>query len=544
MDAEVPQGANIERQGTLEKVYSYAGRKSMTDWSKKLYAFGYLLTNEEKRAIQHLHWLSEWKNQRIRDYTLFVHPQQKYCCHETERYSLLLVGHAYNPFSMEADEQDILAHLASLEYDSDEYRDYFDQLTGVFFYAVVRGNTITATCDCAGMLGANYAIIHDGKCFSAHSQMIADIYDLEEDPYVTRMKKSKLFHWYGWFLPGDLTSYSEVRRIVPNTEVTLGNKAIINRFYPRKSYTVAQGKEYDVQVEQICTIMNNNLKLIADKWTNPAISLTGGTDSKTTLACARGIQDRFSYFSYISLPREETDALAAQKICQALHLKHTIYKISTAPNQMSDYAEVSNLIERHYAYLGKANTNDICKRIVLSTEFDYDVEVKSWVSEVARASRYEKYGRKSFPKKMRPRMLTSMYKVFCFDRSNAIKTDRRFKDYLDGTGLARAIEETGYPWTEFFVWEIVFGGWGGLTLTGEHMLSNDITVPFNNRTMLDMMLRTPLTKRMHDHLHKDMMNLMDERIEQLGIHVINGNETRLRALLEGTYFCINNILPF
>ena len=137
-----------------------------------------------------------------------------------------------------------------------------------------------------------------------------------------------------------------------------------------------------------------------------------------------------------------------------------------------------------------------------------------------------------------------MYKIFAFNRGDAVRTDKRFREYLDGTGLARAIEETGYPWTEFFVWEIVFGGWGGLALTGEHMLTNEITVPYNNRALLDLMLRTPLEKRIHDQLHKDIIHLMDERIEQLGIHVVNGNETKKRALIERSYFAINNIIPF
>ena len=465
-------------------------------------------------------------------------------CHETPQRTFLLVGHAYDPILMTADENVILAHLASLEYGSDNYRDYFDQLTGVFFFAVVEEDKVTATCDCAGLLGANYAMLGRTKCFSAYSQMIADIYELKEDPYVTKLKKSKLFHWYGWYLPGDLTPYAEVKRIIPNTEVCLKDKVTINRFYPRKPYAIANGEAYDAQVKQICGIMHNNLKLIADKWNNPAISLTGGTDSKTTLACANGVQERFSYFSYISLPREETDALAAQSICKALHLKHKIYRIDTDPAHFADYGEVSALLERHYSFLGKANPNDICKRIVLKDQFDYDVEVKSWVSEVARASRYERYGRKSFPQKIRPRMLTSMYKIFALNRGDAVRTDRKFKEYLDNSGLARSIQETGYPWTEFFVWEIVFGGWGGLALTGEHMLTNEITVPFNNRVLLDLMLRTPLEKRMHDHLHKDMMHLMDERIEKLGIHVVNGNETKKRALIERAYYALNNIMPF
>ncbi len=517
----------------------------MTDWKNSVYTYGYLLTRDGQRAVQRLPELSGWRKQQIRNYTLFVHPEQRSFCYDTPERTFLLVGHAYNPFSMTADEDQILEQFASLEYGSDAFRDSFDQLTGVFFFAAMEDGKVTATCDCAGMLGANYAIVNQTQCFSAYSQMIADIYDLKEDPYVTKMKKSKLFHWYGWYLPGDLTPYAEIKRIIPNTEVCLkDSEATIHRFYPRKPYTAACGEAYDAQVKRICAIMNNNLRLIADKWRNPAISLTGGTDSKTTLACAKGVQDRFSYFSYISLPREETDALAAQSICKALHLKHKIYRVDTEPAHFADFEEVSALLERHYAFLGKANTNDICKRIELKNQFDYDVEVKSWVSEVARASRYERYGRKSFPKKIRPRMLTSMYKVFAFNRGDAVKTDKRFKDYLVNSGLKQAIDKTGYPWTEFFVWEIVFGGWGGLTLTGEHMLTNEITVPYNNRALLDLMLRTPLEKRMHDHLHKDMIHLMDVRIEQLGIHVVNGNETKRRAMLERVYYAINNMIPF
>lgn len=488
--------------------------------------------------------LSGWKKYQIYNYTLFVHPEQKCFIYETQNRTFLLVGHAYNPFSMTADENTILAHLAELEYASDAYRDCFDQLTGVFFYAVVEDGSVTATCDCAGMLGANYAMMNQTKCFSAYSQMIADIYELKEDPYVTNLKRSKLFHWYGWYLPGDLTPYAEVKRIIPNTEVCLEKKATINRFYPRKPYTVADGEDYDVQVKQICEIMNSNLRLIADKWNKPAISLTGGTDSQTTLACAKGVQDYFTYFSYISLPREETDALAAQNICNALNLRHVIYRIDTEPAHHEDYDNVSALIERHYSYLGKANPNDICKRIVLKDRFEYDVEVKSWVSEVARASRYKKYNKTSFPKTMRPRMLTSMYKIFALNRGDVVRTDKRFKEYLVNSGLEQAVEKTGYPWTEFFVWEIVFGGWGGLALTGEHMLSNEITVPYNNRAILDLMLRTPLKKRLRDQLQIDMIHLLDKQIEELDIHVVNGNETKKRALIERVYYATNNLIPF
>lgn len=516
----------------------------MTDWTKSVYTFGYLLTNDDDAALRKLPMLSEWKNSNVGEFRLFVHPEQKFYCFEAHGRAYLLVGHAYDPFSMTANEDEILKRLASFDFGSEAYRDNFDCLTGVFFYAVIEGNAVTAACDCAGMLGANYAVINGKKCFSAYSQMIADIYDLNEDPYVTKLKGSKLFHWYGWYLPGDLTPYREIKRLMPNTQVRVGEEIGINRFYPRKPYAEAKDKEYDGRVAEICKIMNNTMRLIADKWDRPAVSLTGGTDSKTTLACAKDIQHKFSYFSYNSLPRERDDALAAQSICAALGLEHRIYNVDTDPAKYPEFEEVSKLLERHYAFLGKANSNDICKRIVLKEQFDYDVEVKSWVSEVARASRYKKYGKKSFPSRIRPRMLTSMYKLFALNRGDVLRTDKRFKEYLTNTELESAISKTGYPWTEFFVWEIVFGGWGGLALTGEHMLTNEITVPYNNRALLDMMLQTPLDKRRTDQLHRDMIHLMDDRIEKLGIHVVNGNETKKRELLERAYFDLNNVLPW
>lgn len=515
----------------------------MADWKKSLYTFGYCLTTDPDRVIAAIPEVSNWNCRELSGYTLFVHPDQKSHVYSTEKAAWLLVGHAYNPFTLEKDETEILRQLSELSFGTKAYRDYFDQLTGVFFFALIRPDSVIATCDCAGMLGANYAYLDGKPCFSAYSQMIADIYGLKEDPYVTKLKKSRLFHWYGWYLPGDLTPYSEVKRIVPNTEVIIDKTCRVSRFYPRKPYSEVTEAAYPDRVREIGMILHNNLQLAAEKWAHPAISLTGGTDSKTTLACAKGLQERFTYFSYVSLPREETDAFAARDICGALGLQHTIYQVDPEPSAYPDFEEVSQLLERHYAYLGKANPNDICKRISLKRQIGFDVEVKSWVSEVARASRYEKYRKKSFPKKIRPRLLTSMYKFFALNRGDALRTDKKFKEYLAKTGLESAISKTGYPWTEFFVWEIVFGGWGGLALTGEHMLTNEITVPYNNRALLDLMLRTPLEKRMHDHLHKDIMHQMDERIEKTGIHVVNGNETKQRAMIERAYYDINNLLP-
>lgn len=56
------------------------------------------------------------------------------------------------------------------------------------------------------------------------------------------------------------------------------------------------------------------MRLISEKWDHPSISMTGGMDSKTTLACANGLYDQFRYYSYISMYGDKPDADAAAKL--------------------------------------------------------------------------------------------------------------------------------------------------------------------------------------------------------------------------------------
>ena len=154
------------------------------------------------------------------------------------------------------------------------------------------------------------------------------------------------------------------------------------------------------------------------------------------------------------------------------------------------------------------------------------------------------YGRKTMPAEMTPRRLTTMYKVFLLNRKDALETDKHFRDYINGTQLGELIKRFNYPWSEFFVWEIVFGGWGNMVLTGEHKLTNDITVPYNNRALLDMMLRIPIEKRRTDQLNKDIIRYMNPKLADLNVHVVNGNETKARVLFEKYYFNIHSHIPF
>lgn len=45
-----------------------------------------------------------------------------------------------------------------------------------------------------------------------------------------------------------------------------------------------------------------------------------------------------------------------------------------------------------------------------------------------------------------------------------------------------------------YLWEFRYGSWGGLVITSEHRVSYDITIPYNNRLLMELFLKLPLEK--------------------------------------------------
>jgi len=77
--------------------------------------------------------------------------------------------------------------------------------------------------------------------------------------------------------------------------------------------------------------------------------------------------------------------------------------------------------------------------------------------------------------------------------------------------------------------------WNGLVITGEHRTSYEITIPYNNRVIVDLLLRMPLEYRMNDTAYGAIRKKADSRIDKTGIAVTNVKHTRKRAYLERLY---------
>ena len=506
---------------------------------------GFLITNDDDIDKNQYPFYDNWDVTRVGDFLFYVHRLQKLYTFENSHKTFFLIGHAYNPFTMEIDETEILKKIASsFDISKNNYFNSINELTGLFVIGYIENQNIEIIVDCAGMQGAYYGLIDNKIYISSHMQMIGDLCDLETDFYVEELVNYKFYKLYGPFLPGDLSTYKEIKRLVPNIVVNFnGHEFVTDRFFPNKELEICKSAdEYEETIKDIGDILHKNMELISKKWDKPAISMTGGMDSKVTLACTNGLYDRFKYFSYISMVGESIDADAAHKIANHLGLNHKIYNIPNENSKFKNLDIITKIINHSFGNIGNLNQNDMKKRVYFRDTEDFDVEVKSWVSEIGRANYYKKFGKKRMPKKLTPRNLTTMYKFFVNNRSLVKKTDNVFEEYRKKYKFGENFNN--YDESDMFLWEIRYGAWGGLVLTGEHRYSYDITVPYNNRKLIDLLLSLPLEKRISDKCHEDIIKVMNEKVDELGITITNYNETKKRMYFEKMYFNINSLIPF
>lgn len=508
---------------------------------KFLFIRGFLVSDKRIESLTGFPFYNNWNEAQKDGYYFYVHNKTAVHFASNDKVTLFLLGHCYDPFLMEIDEEKILADILN-DYGTDKYYDRISEITGVYVTGAIENGQIKFSVDSSGMQSACYGVIDGNFYLSSHPQLIGDICNLKMDDFVKELINYK---WYGRvmgpYLPADMTPFANVKRIVPSIEYLYQNKNISHkRFWPLKAFEFAEGAEYEKVIKQAGDILKKNMELISKKWEHPWISLTGGIDSNTTFAAANGMYDKFETFSYLSAPKEVPDVEAAKIISNAFNVKQHIYNIPESSDEIADYDLKVEILRHNNGYVAESKDNETRKRFYLEENCGCDVEVKSWVSETIRAYWYKHYGRKKMPK-LSPKLYRNLYKIFILNRPLAHKIDKIFAKYIKEFEYEKI--PTCYPTADMHYNEVTWGSWGGMNIS-EMKYCFDITFAYNNRKFLDLMFRVPLEKRISDEHHLDLKNYLNHELYNMNIRVINMKETATRARLLNIIFTINQFLPY
>ena len=502
----------------------------------RLYCRDYIFTDASHISFEQYPFYGKWKIKKIGRYTLATHPlTHVFVCHGND-YTLALVGHAFDPITGEVDETVVLAQLSeALRQGQNAFFDALDRLTGVFVIFSVNKTEFQAVQDCGGQKMLYFGRVGGNVVVTSTPQLVGDVFSLSVDSQIRRLVDSKGYFRGSGFLPGNLSPFKELKRLGPNTRVLYHNETFsIQRIFPRlerKALENEADKQHLIQVMH--ELFQQNIALTLKKWDRVSLSLTGGIDSQTTFANAKPWWDTIYCFSFISKPSEKLDAEAAAEICSRLGVVHHLYQIPKSSDAIEDYEFLAKILEQNASNICKINPNEKRKFIWLERQNDFDVELKSDMSEVGRAYTERKYKGVSVPRMMHPRHLTINQGRYFMEPWCMRFADKAYRSFMEETGLTGDL--LGYSMHDLVYWEVRMGAWASTSFSSQEYI-HEITIPYNNRLLLEMFLRFPENDRKLDLPHKMLMASGSRELADMKVRVKDSYLGSKRMLAETLYY--------
>ncbi len=499
-----------------------------------LFKRGYLLTDAPIKDLSAYPFYNLWGQSKIGNYYLYVQKSQTLYTATKDGLTSVIIGHAYNPFDMQCDEnalcEDLInAYQGGLE----KYFDKVSEFTGLHIVIMIDGEKIICNQDACSLTGCYFGKVNEKVYITEHPQLVADICDLKMNRRVEKLIKSKCYNIGNRNLPGNITPYDDLKRLGANTYLLYDEDFSINRFYPIAPHPeFITDEEKEENIRKIGDLIHNGIKCCSRKWERCAISLSGGADSKTTLACANDLYDKFSYFSFDSKPQELVDAKGAAKICETLGLSHELYTIPKENEEIADFNFLKKLLQHNTNYFVNLADNEIRKYIFLNRLDAYNIELKSWVSEVARTFFERKYKIK-MPKVLNERHL-SIFQTRYFGHPLLLRwSDREYYKFLREINLH--IPLYNFEHADSIYWEMRMGSWG-VSVISSQQFYHRVTMPMNNRKILELCLSFPHEDRKSDSVHKRIMKYKNQNVLEANVEIKNLYFHNYRILMEKLYY--------
>lgn len=509
-------------------------------YRETLFIRGYLLTDRTFQNTDDYPFYSNWDKTDLgmlnndKKLEVYYHRMQDFYKYSDGNIKIAIIGHAYNPFDFVHDENEILRDLVNkYKISKEDFFDKVNELTGIHLIVINDNGIITAVQDCSGMKSCYFGKVEDNVMITSHPQLVGDLCDLNIDSFVDKLIHSKQYNIGNKHLPGNISPFKELRRLGGNTYISYEDQFKVVRFYPLKPHDeIASQSEFDQGIQKISEIIHKNIALASLKWNNPAISMTGGTDSKTTLACANGLYDKYKYYSFHCKPPEVLDAKAARSICEKLELEHTIYPIPDTNEEVKDFDVLKNIINHNSSYFNNTADHEIRKMITLYRLDDFDVELKSWASETARVFLERKYKVK-MPVRLTERHFSIFQTRYFLTPDLLRKSDKIYRNFMTEIGLTGPI--FNFENTDLFYWEVRMGAWGTAVVSSLDFCHN-VTMPINNRKLIELFLSFPHEDRKIDKVHKKVIEFCNKKIHDMDVEIKNLYFHPYRIWLEKIYY--------
>lgn len=447
-----------------------------------LFARGFLLTERPNPATP-----AHWTQARIGAYMLAYDPRNSFYHAVSGGRWAALLGTALDTQTWTLDGGQIVRDaLKQLTGGENALFEHLDGLCGRFVLAYGMDGRTCLLTDACGVRSTFYADLPHALAVGSHALLVRKC--VSAGP--VRAIDPAWLGLFGNFLPGHYTPYEGIYFLTPNTLLELETRTV-RRFFPRGALAE---KTVNDALNEVSELLIDQLELLARE-RRLAMSLSGGLDSRTTLAFTRRVTDRILYFTYHDDENEsqdrgmvlQTDQSLATEIAANLGLKHRLLKLDYKANPVGLTAiQHANSFLRH-------NHATACAFLA---NFPPDMlHLSSNLAEIGRAF-YRKASFHELP--LTPERMAKAYNLKAADNPGVIAA---FGAYAERTSLQELYNYDPY---DIFYWEHRMGVWHSC-IALEHDLIFDTFIIYNCRRVLNLLLAVPVEERINGTMYHELI---------------------------------------
>lgn len=209
-------------------------------------------------------------------YNLYMSEDITFESYQYNEDAVHLLGYAFDITKPNDSSFEILKGIMEDELTSESH--YINMLNGSFVIIKVKNKQIEVFSDGAGFRSPYYT--QDHKIVSSHDKLIGDI-----------LGNKKIYQCINAL---DYSRYEGVYKLVPSLKLIIGSN--VERIFPNKNLTHHRYNEILSEMKKHIKNLNESLSRVENKL---LIGITGGIDSKCTLALSHSLGEKISTFTYM-----------------------------------------------------------------------------------------------------------------------------------------------------------------------------------------------------------------------------------------------------
>lgn len=463
----------------------------MTD-NLKLYQYGFAFSDKQVNVIpQQFN-----KIPVLSKYYYYYDNQAEVNIVEKDKEFIIIHGHfAYSNMNKSLTKNELMNKLLIDYYtDYDEYLETLNFIAGRYIVIIGNLNEVNIFPDAINTRSTYFSM--DKNLIASHVEIIADngVYNLEKTYEGIPRLNNILLH----------TPYKLIKSLVPNHYLDFYSKNI-KRFFPRKS-----NKYINLSEEEKLRLIEGHWKRQMEEYfsTNQEflLSISGGNDSRVTLAMVKGYIDRISFFTFGTYTEKvdvkdrsariyEKDKIIVRQIVNDLKLNHNFYyfdkedkAISPNDEEMLKKTTLHPLTKKTLPYLKEFFPNNKA------------MHIRTNLLELGRAPFLRPY--KLNVLKSSKDKFKNDFKNY-YEQLGEYKFEELYDEFVKEINFGSNLFD--YHILDIHYWEIYIGRWYGEVLNSQDSIYNTLS-PFNHRAIIDIALSFSYKQRVDNLISRELIN--------------------------------------